>query len=389
MFDGLPNLRLPEAPGIRNAPTLRHQPDDADTPPAQFHLPTTPTGRTARSASNHQHQPLAYNSLARIRPARSSDANASADSSTNTSEQHDDGFTHPTRPGVARQSEPRYLSTDEITLLLSKLTDTFRPVAMVCVYAGLRISETLGLTWADVDLSAKTIHVRRQLDDDGTLRNETKSAASTAIVPMLPALERELRAHRVRQASVDLRLVHRDALIFTTATGQPQSRRNALRALHAAGDAAGLNGDNVEPVGLHDLRHSLVALALDSSRSLAEAAVLARHANARVIGQIYAGVSETAKAEDRKQTRRRRVRRVARPRRSDARPILEITPHPCRDRVRRSATVLTAAAARRRPSSRPQLVLRSESITTPARTRRGSARPPTRHDACASKRGLA
>ena len=48
MFDGLPNLRLPEAPGIRNAPTLRQRPDDADTPQAQSHLPTTPTGRTAR-----------------------------------------------------------------------------------------------------------------------------------------------------------------------------------------------------------------------------------------------------------------------------------------------------------------------------------------------------
>ena len=139
--------------------------------------------------------------------------------------------------------------------------------------------------------------MRRQLDDDRTIRNETKSAASTAIVPMLPALERELRAHRVRQASVDLRLVHRDALIFTTASGQPQSRRNALRALHAAGDTAGLNGDDVEPVGLHDLRHSLVALVLDSGRSLAEAAVLARHANAKVTGQIYAGISEKAKAK--------------------------------------------------------------------------------------------
>jgi hypothetical protein len=49
MFDGLPNLRLPEAPGIRNAPTLRRRPDDAKTPPAQSHLPTTGTGHTARS----------------------------------------------------------------------------------------------------------------------------------------------------------------------------------------------------------------------------------------------------------------------------------------------------------------------------------------------------
>ena len=114
---------------------------------------------------------------------------------------------------------------------------------------------------------------------------------------MLPALERELREHRVRQAGVDLQLVHRSRLVFTTATGQPQSRRNALRAVHAAGDAAGLNGDDVEPVGLHDLRHSLVALALDAGASLAEAAVLARHANAKVTGAIYAGVSESAKAK--------------------------------------------------------------------------------------------
>jgi integrase len=201
------------------------------------------------------------------------------------------------RPGVKRQSEPRYLTADEVALLLSKMTDTFRPVAMLCAYGGLRISEALGLTWADVDLSGKTIHVRRQLDDDGTVRNETKSAASTAIVPMLPALERELRAHRSREAEVDLRRVKREALVFTTARGKPQSRRNALRAVHKAGDNAGVNGEGLEPVGLHDLRHSLVAGALDSSVTLAEAAVLARHANAKVTGAIYAGVSEKAKAQ--------------------------------------------------------------------------------------------
>jgi integrase len=88
-----------------------------------------------------------------------------------------------------------------------------------------------------------------------------------------------------------------DALVFVTGRGKPQSRRNALRAVHVAGDAAGLNGDGVEPVGLHDLRHSFVALALDSGVTLAEAAVLARHANAKVTAQIYAGVSEQAKSK--------------------------------------------------------------------------------------------
>jgi hypothetical protein len=36
------------------------------------------------------------------------------------------------RPGVARQSEPRYLSIDELELLLARMGDTFRPVAAVC-----------------------------------------------------------------------------------------------------------------------------------------------------------------------------------------------------------------------------------------------------------------
>src|SRR6266508_6152395 len=54
MLRGLPNLRLPEAPGIRNEPTLRQRPDDAETPSAQFHLLTTSTDRTALCARCHQ-----------------------------------------------------------------------------------------------------------------------------------------------------------------------------------------------------------------------------------------------------------------------------------------------------------------------------------------------
>lgn len=119
-----------------------------------------------------------------------------------------------------------------------------------------------------------------------------KTRASDATVPLLPALARELREHRVRQAGRDLRLVQGDALVFTTSRGRPQSRRNALRAVHAAGDAASLNAEGRRPVGLHDLRHSYVALALAAGLSLAETAALARHANARVTAQVYAGLAD-------------------------------------------------------------------------------------------------
>jgi integrase len=201
------------------------------------------------------------------------------------------------RPGVKRQTEPRYLDADEVRLLLSKMGDTFRPVASVAAYGALRVSECLGLEWGDVDFDAKTITVRRQLDDDLSLRDVTKTEASATSVRMLPALERELREHRRRQAEINLARVHRDALVFTTASGGPQSRRNVLRAVRKAGDAAGLNPEGVEPIGVHDLRHSLIGLALDAGASLAQAALLARHASAKVTSQVYAGLSDKAKAE--------------------------------------------------------------------------------------------
>ena len=195
------------------------------------------------------------------------------------------------RPGVARQSEPRYLTAREVEQLLAELSDTFRPVAAICAYAGLRVSEALGLRWRDADLKSRTVTVRGQLGLDGS-RVPLKSESSAATLPMLPALARELRAHRSRQAKSNLRLIHTDALVFTTARGKPQSRRNALRAVHAAGDAALLNGNDREPIGLHDLRHSYIGLAFAAGVSLAEVAALARHANARVTAQIYAGLTD-------------------------------------------------------------------------------------------------
>jgi hypothetical protein len=99
-----------------------------------------------------------------------------------------------------------------------------------------------------VDFATKTITVSGQLGANGE-RVRAKTTSSSASVPLLPALERELRAHRSRQAERDLRFTHRDALVFSTTRGRPQSRRNALRAVQYAGDQVGLNGDGRERVG--------------------------------------------------------------------------------------------------------------------------------------------
>jgi integrase len=108
-------------------------------------------------------------------------------------------------------------------------------------------------------------------------------------------LQRELAEHRLRQAKRNLRFVQPDALVLMTMRGRPQSRRNVLRAVYTAGDNLGLNGDDVEPVGVHDLRHSFVAVAFEQGLSAPEVAKLARHANPRVTLAMYAGLTDEAR----------------------------------------------------------------------------------------------
>ena len=198
------------------------------------------------------------------------------------------------RPGTKRLSEPRYLDEAELGRLLEKLSDTFRPIAATYAYAGLRASEALGLRWGDIDLDAGTLRVENQLGTDGNLYS-LKTEASRDTIRLLPALRRELLAHRQRQGLLNIARIRDGGFVFTTKNGRPQSVRNVLRAVHVAGDAGGLNRDGRERIGLHDLRHTLIGLAFDHGLTLPEASVLARHANPRVTAQVYAGLSEKAR----------------------------------------------------------------------------------------------
>jgi integrase len=202
------------------------------------------------------------------------------------------------RPGAQRQSEPRYLTAAELRALLAEMSDTMRPVAATCTYAALRISEALGLRWRDVDFKAGTITVAGQLGRDGkTWVPVPKTDASAAVLPLLPVLLRELREYRVRQAERHLRWVEPNALVFMTMRGKPQNRRNVLRAIYTAGDDIGLNDEGRERVGLHDLRHSFVAVAFDHGLTAPQVAALARHANPRVTLAMYAGLTDDAREQ--------------------------------------------------------------------------------------------
>jgi integrase len=135
--------------------------------------------------------------------------------------------------------------------------------------------------WADIDLKGGVIAVAG-----------TKTEASRAEVPLLAPLAAILKEHRARMAKRGLQLVAPDALLFVTGTGRSPGRRNALRALQVAAVKAGVATDDTQPLGLHDLRHSLAANSFALGLNEVEVALLLRHSSPRTTMAVYAGMTD-------------------------------------------------------------------------------------------------
>jgi integrase len=202
------------------------------------------------------------------------------------------------KPGAKRLTEPRYLTEEEIRRLLDAAHPHYRPQFAVCAYAGLRSGEMRGLQWGDIDFDAGRLRVNRQAGRGGEITPTTKTPGSQASVPILPALRRELLAHRQDMADTNIASLGPDRFVFMKTTGhklnrgKPHGPREVYAAVRKAGDKAGLNPPGLPPVGLHDLRHSFVALALEHGATLPEAAELARHSNPQTTLSVYAGLTK-------------------------------------------------------------------------------------------------
>ncbi len=151
-----------------------------------------------------------------------------------------------------RGRRDRIAAPQEAAALLSSLPACDRALWATALYAGLRRGELRGLRWSDVDLEAREIRVCRGWDDEeGVIDSKNKAGERT--VPVLSVLRPLLLAHRVGTGRSG------DDLCFGMSADHPfdpsSERRRALAAWKAAG---------MEPIGLHEARHTFAALMIAS-----------------------------------------------------------------------------------------------------------------------------
>jgi integrase len=109
-----------------------------------------------------------------------------------------DGLDRSELPKQTGKPSNRRLDERELNLFVAHATARFRPVLTVLAFTGLRISEALGLRWADVDFVDGELNVRTQLtpatkDRPARLTDRLKTEASERVVPMFPAVESALQ----------------------------------------------------------------------------------------------------------------------------------------------------------------------------------------------------
>ena len=189
----------------------------------------------------------------------------------------------------AGQGRQRFLTADEMRLLLQAAGAPYRMAIGTALFSGLRLGELLGLTWADVDFKERVIRVRHQLDRRGE-RQPLMTAAARRDVILMDSLGRELREYRV--AAPFSMPQH---LLFASATGRTVGHRNvAGRGLRRASARAGLDG-----VTFHVLRHTFASVLIGQGHDPVFVSRQLGHANPAITLRVYAHLFDGQRHADR------------------------------------------------------------------------------------------
>ena len=195
------------------------------------------------------------------------------------------------RVSARRLREPDVLSPAEIASLIAVLDLRERAMVMLAGSTGLRRSELVALTWADIDPELMQVNVRRSC-----VRNhfgDTKTEASRKPVPLHPSIVKCLDIWRKESPYPG----ETDFLFPSTRLKgkKPLSPDTLLKKIiRPALKRARIEG---KAIGWHSFRHSLATNLRSAGVDLKTAQELLRHANSRITLDVYTRAISATKRE--------------------------------------------------------------------------------------------
>jgi len=208
------------------------------------------------------------------------------------------------RPRLSEAARRRIFEGDELAETIAAASEPWRTLFAFAAVTGARLSETLGLVWADLDLSdvySASVSFAFQVDRKGK-RQSLKTDESRRELELPRSLAVMLAEHKVRSP-------HSQELdfVFASRSGRPLSQRNVLRALRVAmGNAQAEDGSPTFPVlhgvdrdgkalptprgavpSFHAFRHTAASQAIRDGESAEEVSWQLGHRSSVVTRAVY------------------------------------------------------------------------------------------------------
>jgi integrase len=208
------------------------------------------------------------------------------------------------RPNSDDEAPKRILTHEELSKLLSKIEDEYRPLFSLVAETGCRLSEVLGLVWHEVDFEAQAISFSHQLSRQGK-RVPLKTKRSARTIEVTPDLIATLRKVRlVSEKSGD----HDFVFVSRARTAHDQRNiggRVLARAVKRAGlEAIERDGEVVVPAPtMHDLRHSHASALIAQGWDIAEASARLGHSSVQTTLRVYAHEFDKANRSENRRSR--------------------------------------------------------------------------------------
>lgn len=196
-----------------------------------------------------------------------------------------------------QQHEIKPLTDADIPVFLQAIeTDPMCNAYALCLFAGLREGECLGLSWAQVDFEKRSITINQQLQK-GKSKGQgyyiapfTKSNKPRTIKPPAIAfdyLKREQKRQAANRLQAGQMWDNAHNLVFTNETGG--NLKIFTFYSHFKRIAASIGRPEARP---HDLRHTAATVAIASGSDVKSVQSMLGHATASFTLNVYAHTSE-------------------------------------------------------------------------------------------------
>lgn len=193
------------------------------------------------------------------------------------------------------------LQGDDIPKFLAAISgDRYENAFAICLFAGLRVGECLGLSWDNVDLSNNRLSVCQQLQKD-RINGKTQIFDSTKggkqrIIHLPDIAIRYLQNEKIRQDNNKSVLgelwSNTNNLVFTEATGEFISYSNFYYHYKRIADRIGR--PDTSP---HDLRHTAATIAIASGADVKSVQDMLGHASPNITLSVYTHSSDKMKQD--------------------------------------------------------------------------------------------